>query len=496
MDDLLTTRQRRLLLGILLFTFLVRLVTLGMYPLADTTEARYAEIGRKMAETGNWVTQLEDYGVPFWAKPPFSTWLTAATFKLLGVTEFAARLSSLVLMLAFCWLAWLLAVRQQGRDRALAGAAILATTTLTFITAGAVMTDASLGLTTMLSMLAFWRALDERGRVWGYLFFIGLGLGLLAKGPVAVVLTLLPIGIWTAWKGRWRDVWQRLPWIGGSLLALVIAAPWYLLAERRTPGFLNYFIVGEHIKRFTVSSWNGDLYGTPHNQPRGMIWLFWLAAALPWSLALLVSWTGKAFQRRRAGVSAPTSLWTAYLVCWAVSPMLFFTLAGNIMLTYVLTGLPAFALLAAETLLPAAKPGGTPVPAPKGAGAMLPVLALLVPALFLIAMTTVGPRLVGDRSQKATVAEFEELRTDKASRLIYFFYKPHSAKFYTRGRVIEADLVTVAPYLADGVQDFFAVRHGNIAILPKAMLDRLEPVWKDKEVVLYRERMDKPAPSK
>ncbi|MDL2339624.1 MAG: hypothetical protein QFE16_17460, partial [Pseudomonadota bacterium] len=54
-------------------TALMRLMTLGLYPLTDTTEARYAEIARKMVELGDWITPWYDYGVPFWAKPPLST---------------------------------------------------------------------------------------------------------------------------------------------------------------------------------------------------------------------------------------------------------------------------------------------------------------------------------------------------------------------------------------------------------------------------------------
>jgi hypothetical protein len=178
-----------------------------------------------------------------------------------------------------------------------------------------------------------------------------------------------------------------------------------------------------------------------------------------------------------------------------LSPMVFFTLAGNIMLTYVLTGLPAFALLAAETLLPTDGQDGGPSPVPRRTLSLLSVLAAAMPLLFLVFMLSVGPRVAGDHSQKATVEKYEELRTDKAGRLIYFFYKYHSAKFYTRGRAIEVDLVTVAPYLKDDVQDFFAVRHGNIVLLPPEMLARLEPVWEDEEITLFRERMDRPAPA-
>ncbi len=65
-------------------------------PLNDVSEARYAEIARKMLETGNWVTPQHDYGVPFWAKPPLSTWLSAFSMKLFGVNEFAARLPGLL----------------------------------------------------------------------------------------------------------------------------------------------------------------------------------------------------------------------------------------------------------------------------------------------------------------------------------------------------------------------------------------------------------------
>lgn len=116
--------------------------------------------------------------------------------------------------------------------------------------------------------------------------FVGLAIGLMSKGPLALVLTGFPITLWTVWNREWKNVWNSLPWIKGALLMLALSLPWYLLAERQTPGFLHYFIVGEHFQRFTVKGWQGDLYGSGHASPLGTIWLYGLTMFLPWTLLL------------------------------------------------------------------------------------------------------------------------------------------------------------------------------------------------------------------
>lgn len=88
-------------LFVLVVLLICRLIANYFFPLFDTTESRYAEIARKMLETGNWVTLQQDYGVPFWAKPPLSIWLSAFFMQLLGVNEFAVRLPGLCSLLVF-----------------------------------------------------------------------------------------------------------------------------------------------------------------------------------------------------------------------------------------------------------------------------------------------------------------------------------------------------------------------------------------------------------
>ncbi|WP_232219833.1 glycosyltransferase family 39 protein [Pseudogulbenkiania sp. MAI-1] len=299
---------------VLLGLLAIRLLAMAVIPLNDTTEARYAEIARKMLETGNWVTLWHDYQIPFWAKPPLSTWLSAAFMGVFGVNELSARLPALLLAIGTVALTTSLAAVRSGREAATACTLVLSGGLLFLLSAGTVMTDPALMFSVTLIQVAFWRALRERSRHWGYLFFAGLGLGLLAKGPVAIVLAAMPIGLWVIVQQQWKPLWQHLPWLSGLLLTLLIAAPWYLLAEQRTPGFLNYFIMGEHVARFLDPGWKGDRYGFAHATPHGMIWLYTLGALLPWSLAM---WPWLVRQRRRLpALCRDQDGWLLYAALW------------------------------------------------------------------------------------------------------------------------------------------------------------------------------------
>lgn len=419
LNNYFTTSQRNFLYTILLFVALVRLVTLGAYPLADTTEARYAEIAREMVATGNWVTPQLDDSVPFWGKPPLSTWVTAASFRIFGINEFAARLPAFIMALIVALLCYLMGAQQRGREHGQVALIVLSTTGIFFIMAGCVITDPTLVLGTTLSMVGFWRALTETrliARVWGYLFFVGVAIGLLAKGPVAVVLTLFPVGLWVVWKNKWSIVWQRLPWISGSVLAIAISLPWYLLAEANTPGFLKYFIVGEHWKRFTESGWHGDLYGNAHARPRGTIWLYWLVAAFPWSFLFIAILLRSTLSRGSSSSISFSDDWVAYLLLWTSTPMIFFTFAGNILPSYVLPGSPAFALLMTEMWLSTVELPMGMIPESKACKRMMPLAGLITPLMFVLGLSFSALGLISTKKcQNRLIARYQDARTETAS---------------------------------------------------------------------------------
>lgn len=428
------TAQRRVLWMSLSVVMLIRLLSLGAYPLTDSTEARYGEMVRKMVELNDWVTPWFDYGVPFWGKPPLAFWLSAAGAKALGVSEFALRLPSFLLGLGMLGMVGLLARHERGGDQAPCAMLILAASALFFVASGAVLTDTALAFSVTLAMTAFWFGVAvpvDHALRWRYLLFVALGLGLLAKGPVALVLVGAPILLWMMSTGRlWSSI-RALPWAGGLLLSVMIALPWYVLAEQRTPGFLEYFLVGEHFQRFTNPAWAGDLYGSVHDRPRGYIWLLWLASVLPWT-GLIPFIAFRRWQARHSRIGAATPKapadplqWRVYLLGFAFAPGLLFTLAGSVLPTYLLPGLPAFALLLASL-----------EPASTGrvlSARSLAAVAMMMPLGFAVALPVFNTWQAADKSQRALLAALPREAT-----VVYYPRRPFSAQFYTRGRAIEA----------------------------------------------------------
>ena len=190
--------------SLLVLVICIRVLTLSAYPLADTTEARYAEVARLMATTNDWITPQIELGVPFWAKPPLSFWATALSFKVFDQSELTARLPALIWLLLTAGVLFWLNPYHRNRSGSLAAIVVLFTTAVGFISAGAVMTDGALVFAVTLAMAAFWRFTKTQKKRWGYIFFIALALGLLAKGPVAWVLTLTPLIVWLSWCGYWQ----------------------------------------------------------------------------------------------------------------------------------------------------------------------------------------------------------------------------------------------------------------------------------------------------
>ena len=182
-------------------------------------------MARIMAETNDWITPYIDYNIPFWGKPPLSFWLQAISIDIFGVNEFAPRFPSWLMELTVTALIFKLLDTVANRQTALWGVLIYTSSLLVYTFSGAVLTDPFLNLGITLSFIAFIMVLKEKGRYWGYLFFIGLSIGFLSKGPLVLVLAGGTIGLWLLLSPkRWR-VFKLYPWITGIALTLLLTLP-------------------------------------------------------------------------------------------------------------------------------------------------------------------------------------------------------------------------------------------------------------------------------
>jgi 4-amino-4-deoxy-L-arabinose transferase-like glycosyltransferase len=339
----------------------LRLGMLGWPAVSDTTESRHAVIAIRMAETGDWVTPRAYFGgrlVPFWGKPPLQFWLTAASFRLLGVSERTARLPGYLAGLAMLGITFAFARRFWGREAAATSTVVLASSLLFFGLAGSVTLDITLAASSAAAMAAFaCFAAAQNARVrrwWGIAFAAALALGMLIKGPIAVAFAVLSVLAWVAICRRW-SLLAIYPWFSGMAVFLAGTLPWYLLAERATPGFLRYFFINEHILRY-VSHEYGDLYGSGHTRPFGAVWLMLLAGALPWTIVFVRAAAARVRRRRDAAADH----WLDYVLIWALVPAVFFTFARQLLATYLLPGFAGLAVLAGVALAAKGEAGSRP----------------------------------------------------------------------------------------------------------------------------------------
>ena len=460
--------DKRLLWILIAAALVARLATLGLYTVWDTTEARYAEIARKMAELGDWITPWFDYGVPFWGKPPLSFWMTAASFKVLGVNAFAARLPHWICGCVVAWLVWNWLVRRSERE-AIYALALITGSVMFLASAGAVTTDMALALGTTLTMRGFWLAIHgadaERLREQ-YLMFLGLAIGLLAKGPIALVLAGIPMAVWTLRAGYLMRVLRTIHWVRGLLVTCALVVPWYAWAEWRTPGFLEYFLVGEHWQRYVVAGWQGDLYGTAHSYPRGTIWWFAFVSFLPWSiLAPIGAWKW----RHDAHPVAPEDRsFYLYLLLWALTPCVFFSLAGNILWPYVLPGIPALAMVTALWL----------ARLPRRPSVDRLITGGVAFTAIVFALAIIGTHVTGwneRRSTEALVSDYESHRSDGES-LVFFGRLPFSGSFYSGGLAKAVCCLEDLQLRVKQERVFVAIRFDEWDRLPDALKGQLQPV--------------------
>ncbi|MET0964128.1 MAG: glycosyltransferase family 39 protein [Noviherbaspirillum sp.] len=338
-------RSRPLVFFLILAFCAVWFYALEARTLVPSDEGRYAEMGREMVTTNDWVTPRLN-GIKYFEKPPLQAWMNALTFKLFGLGEWQARLWTGLCGLLGIGLVALAGRRLYGGAVGFAAAVVLASSFLW--AAMGHFNSLDMGLAGMMTISLCGLLIAQRNdagaatrRNWMLACWAGMALAVLSKGLIGIALPGAVLIIYTVLARDWA-IWRRLHLLPGLLLFFAITAPWFVLVSLRNPEFARFFFIHEHLQRFTskVHDRAGPLY----------YFLPILALGLmPW-LGVLAQSLRQARRESAAGFQPKILLAT-----WSAFIFVFFSVSGSKLPSYILPIFPALALLIACHLQQAGK---------------------------------------------------------------------------------------------------------------------------------------------
>jgi 4-amino-4-deoxy-L-arabinose transferase-like glycosyltransferase len=300
-------------------------------PLFDLDEGAFSEATLEMIDSGHYISTTLN-GEPRYDKPMLTYWLQAASVKTFGRHELAFRLPSIV-----CATLWMLLIygfareRQREHGEALVAAGAGALSLMSSVVGHAATADALLNLLIASAGLDIFRWYERQQRGTLLRVFLAMGLGLLAKGPVAMAIPGAASLIFFAWQGRFglwlRAVFDPLGW----LLLVAIVAPWVYLSIRADGGeFLRHFLLDHNVGRYAETMQN-----------HGGHWWFYLAA-LP---AIVLPFTGALRAALTPGLAGGDAF-DRYGLIWFVLVLVLFSFSATQLPHYLLYGCtPLFVMI-------------------------------------------------------------------------------------------------------------------------------------------------------
>ncbi len=325
-------RNRELLILLLLITALAFFYGLGGAPLFDLDEGAFSEATRQMFVRGDFISPYVN-NQPRFDKPILIYWLQAPSVWLFGVSEFAFRFPSALAAALWVAVVYRFVAQQMDRTTALVAGIITATSLGVLAIGRAATADAVLNLLIAATMLDIFRYYQQRRSIVLYRAFLWMGLGVLTKGPVAVLIPFavsLMFFVWRREFGVWlRAVFNPL----GLVIMLAVALPWYgIQYGREGDAFIQGFFFKHNLERFS----------SPMEHHGGGLFYYALVIplmVLPYTTLLLAT-----LGRFREALRDERLL---FLWLWFLFVFIFFSFSGTKLPHYVLYGLtPMFILMA------------------------------------------------------------------------------------------------------------------------------------------------------
>lgn len=310
-----------------------------LIPLVDRDEPRFARATEEMILRNEWIVPYFNDEYRF-DKPILIYWLMRVAYGIFGINEFAARLPSVIFAVLYGLVVFEMGRRWFDVRAGFFAAFGLLTCAQMLIHGRSAVADMPMVVAVALSQWAAYELLHnaedaQTERRWFWILYTSLGLGFLAKGPVAWVVPALawPAHRWIFWRRALP--WRKLRLAQGLPITAAIVAAWGIPALIKTRGLFWRVGMGSHVWERGLETFQGH----------GGFIFYYLVAALfsyfPWS-----AWIpGVAIAARRKWFPQ-----NAFLVSWLASTYLLFSLYRTKLPHYIMPAFPAFFLMLGRTL--------------------------------------------------------------------------------------------------------------------------------------------------
>jgi 4-amino-4-deoxy-L-arabinose transferase-like glycosyltransferase len=379
-------------------------------PLIDRDEPRFAEASREMRESGDFLIPRLNGEYRF-DKPPLAYWSQVLAYDLLGENDFAARMPSVIFAALTVTGTMVFGGRLFGPRVGLWAGLILGTCMQIFIHARAAVADMPLLFFFFLATWAGWERLRHPySRIWWCIFYLSMGLGFLAKGPVA----LLPIlfAPFHALLCRSPFRFRAMSALRGGFLLLIVVGAWSIPALLATHGEYLKVGLGKHVVQRSLQPM--ESHGGPGFLGYLLFLPFYPMAAFfsffPWCIFLPLSvkrlWIRRDFDEN-------------YLIGVVLLVLFGFTVIQTKLPHYVLPAYPALAILVARQIQHVQwKP-----------------LILGAVLVFYLIVATVGFRTIEPQFLSKKIAEQALPMVPAESRSASIHYDEQSLIWYLRAKI-------------------------------------------------------------
>ncbi len=476
-NQTLKTNDRFVWLFFAALIVFVYFFALGAIPLLGPDEPRYAQVAREMFERGDFITPTLG-GFDWFEKPALLYWLQIFSYKIFGVSEFAARFGSALCGLGTIFSLWILGRKVQSSKFKVQSQSIENYSTMhdspsaigDFANWLFLVAASSIGILVfargasfdivltfpITASLAGFFIFDQRSEKDGktfhfslFAFYFFIGVALLAKGLVGIVFPFAIVAFYFLLRRKMPGKTFIFSLFWGTVLSLAVASVWYApMYLEHGWKFVDEFFIQHQFARYTSNKFQ-------HPQP---VWFFLLVLplmTLPWLPFFFAAIWRTVKQLRVTNYelrkeenqstsrneksseienensltrnSQPAALRT-FAFAWLAVPLVFFSFSGSKLPGYILPALPAAIILTAETVWRFARKS-------KRRARALQIFALSTFVCVIIALQF----FVRDYARGDTVKnliETADARGFAGAKILNFNDTFHSAEFYGAGRLV------------------------------------------------------------